>query len=66
MESNYIFDDLKLYIDENGNPIKVIKVTNIKYGLTCVVEGIHEHKVRRKGIKKIQKQIKEQERTLRK
>lgn len=57
----YDYSFIRSYIDENANTILVYKVYDLSAGLSCVVEGIHEHKVKRKGIKKLQKLLKEQE-----
>lgn len=57
----YSYDFIRSYIDENGNKILVYKITDLSYGISCTIEGIHEHKIKRKGIKKLNKQVKEQE-----
>lgn len=53
------------YTDENDNLIKRYKIYDNKNGLSTEEEGIHDHKIFRKGIKKLKKQIQEQERILR-
>lgn len=65
-QSHYVIDFIESYVDENNNPIKIYRIIDIKNGISCTESGIHQHKIIRKGIKKIRKQIKEQERSLRK
>ena len=59
----YSFDLIKTYIDDFDNKILVYRITEVSSGISLVLEGIHEHKIRRKGIKKIQKHVKELQRT---
>lgn len=62
-QDNFNFEVLRTYIEEEtGNKILVCKLTDYSSGFSVVVEGIHEHKVRRKSMKKIQQLIKDQER----
>lgn len=62
-QDNYSFDKINSYQDEFDNTITVYRVTDYSSGFSCVVEGIHEHKTKRKGIKKIKQLIKDQERS---
>lgn len=62
-QDNYNFDKINSYQDESGNTVLVYRVTDYSSGFSCVVEGIHEHKTKRKGIKKIKQLIKDQERS---
>lgn len=65
-QDTYSFDKLRSYVDEeSGNTILVYKLTDFSSGYSCVVEGIHEHKIKRKGLKKIQSLIREEKRKIR-
>lgn len=61
----YTYNFITSYVDENNNIIKRYQIYDNKNGLSIEEEGIHDHKILRKGIKKLKKQIKEQERSLR-
>lgn len=64
-QDNFSFNFVRTYTDESGNKVLVYKLTDYSTGFSVFAEGIHEHKIKRKAMKKINNMIREEKRKMR-